>query len=71
MTKAFNHALYFVFLLAAVSNALPAGSLDIFPVKWRPVVAGILGAACWVKGHRNLFVNPDGTAAETAWVRHE
>jgi hypothetical protein len=49
-------------------SVLPADVVAILPPKWRPYIGGAVLLAVWVKGHRNLLINPDGTPALTAWV---
>lgn len=64
MTKFLNHLYYAVCLLVAMLSELP---LDVLPENWKHKIAVVAVMAAWVKGHWNLFVNPNGTPAETAW----
>lgn len=69
MTKTMNHLFYAVCAVVGLLAAIPVDVLDVLPAKWKPYVAGAVGAAMWVKAHRNLFVNPDGTPALSAWIK--
>jgi hypothetical protein len=59
MTKLLDHLWHLICLLGALDAALPTGTIDIFPAKFRPIVIGG-PAASWIKGHRNLFIDPEG-----------
>lgn len=60
MTKLFDHLWHLICLLAALDAAIPSGTVDIFPPKVRPYIIGGMVAASWIKGHRNLFIDPEG-----------
>ncbi len=60
VTKLFDHLWHLICLLAALDAAIPSGTVDIFPPKFRPYIIGGFAVASWVKGHRNLFIDPEG-----------
>lgn len=71
MTKIVNHVYYLICLLIAVYAALPASAIEILPTKWKPYLVGAALAAGWLKSHWNLFINPDGTPARTAYIEEK
>lgn len=67
LTQWANHVYYALCLIAALWAALPPSAMDLLPPNWKPYVAAAAGAAVWIKGHWNLFINPNGTPASEAW----
>lgn len=68
MTKTFNHVFYALLALVGLLSAIPDEVVTILPPKVKPYVGTAVIVAAWIKGHKNLFVNPDGTPAFVAWI---
>ena len=67
MTRYLNHAYNLAFAALALMAALPTEILAVIPERYKPYVIAASALALWLKSHRNLFVNPDGSAAQSAW----
>jgi len=67
MTEVLNHVYYLVCLVVALFATIPPTAFDFLPASWKPYIIGVVVAAAWVKSHWNLFINPDGTSARTAY----
>jgi hypothetical protein len=64
-----NAVINVILTLAAIATAIPQTVLDVVPSKYKPWVAMATGGLYWINSHRNLFINPNGTPAEQAWVQ--
>ena len=68
-TQLLNNLYNVVCILCGIFAALPPTVVDVLPTQVKPYIVGIAGVALWLKSHWNLFVNPDGTSATTAYVK--
>jgi len=67
MIRIVNHFVYFLLALAGIFVALPTDVVNVLPAEWKPYLAAAIISAGWIKSHMNLFINPDGSNALTAW----
>ena len=69
MNVTWNHVFYAVFgILTLLSTPLPPEVLDVLPTKWKSAIGVISVLAMYIRGHMNLFINPDGTPAQSTWT---
>lgn len=66
-TQIANHAWNGFWVVVGILAVIPPHVVDIFPKDKRPYILGAVAAALWIKSHRNLFINPDGTPAQTSY----
>jgi hypothetical protein len=45
--------------------------LNLFPSKYAHAIALVAFVASWLRGHKNIFLLPDGSAAPMAYVPPE
>jgi hypothetical protein len=64
-----NHLFFFLCAGVGILSALPPSIVDFVPPTWKPYVVGAVLGAAWIKSHKNLFFNPDGTPAICAWIK--
>jgi hypothetical protein len=67
-TKLLNSAWYIVCLVTALGAEIPGQVFGVLPPHWKHWVLTASICAAWIKAHRNLFINPDGTPAAVAYV---
>jgi len=63
LTVLFNHAYNLFFSVLIAISILP----PYLPNRWKPYVGIASSLAMWIKSHRNLYFNPDGTPAQANW----
>jgi hypothetical protein len=68
VTKTWNHLYNLFFGLVALLAALPREVLDVLPAAWKPGLVAASVIALYIKSHWNLWVNPDGTPAQTPYM---
>lgn len=71
MTRFLNNVFYAAVTVLTVIAAIPEDWVGIVPAKYKGPAVAALAAAAWFKAHRNLFINPDGTPAVSAWQAPE
>ncbi len=59
-TQILNQLYNLLCVLCAVWAEMPPAALDVLPAPWKHYVTVGAMAAMWIKGHRNLFITPDG-----------
>jgi hypothetical protein len=76
-TQVLNYAWYVICLIVALSAALPVNwvdDLEFLPFDTNTkrtikfVLVGLVGVAAWLKSHRNLFINPDGSDCRAGYI---
>lgn len=64
-----NNLFYAFATLVGVLSVVPPSMVDVVPASWKPyLILGIMSAG-WIKAHKNLFINPDGSSALTGWTK--
>ncbi len=63
-----NFLYYVVCVIVAMVATFPPNWANFIPAGVKPYVLGAVLIATWLKSHWNLFINPNGTPAETAWT---
>ena len=66
-TQIINTVYGLICLVAALGAEL--GEIPFLPPRAKHYVAGASVVALWLKGHWNLFINPDGSPAAASYVK--
>ena len=62
-----NHLWFLVCGIIALLAEFPPDIINQIPEKYRHGVTIATLAAAYFRSHQNLFINPDGSSAKTAW----
>lgn len=65
LTQLKNVAFGIVSLVVAVTSE--TGFMNLVPDRYKHYIAAAAFIAMWIKGHWNLFINPNGTPAQVAY----